>query len=587
MTQPNCIIEDPSSAQTFPPSAYSRVADLRAALPAIKTTVRGILPALSVFCKKCGELHPSYLASSREYPTALAGDVTTWESLAQRNPLASGYFPLILAPREVRRKYRVNGVHRLKLAQPLVEIQVPELKIVHESFGAGLPFEVGNEADSLWVHFSDGDRLVKTSGFLENDNPILELFRNQIVQKPRTFKQFCRQKRKILVTKIESDSSLRPRIESAAANRSLESSQILVQLLNQYSHLSDWAILPWTLLPIAGEIPDIVKCPTASAVTGSRPSQTIHSDLLFSQYYKGRSAQFVTAKDMAENTYRFTDVQARRNAAMGSDPTFMDSFDMSSLEFMDGARGISDLDSTTNPVEDEIQTIQSNWFSSLGSAQEAIASVRQARQELEYKQALLKYRRELTIARASLQQVRWEPRYEACRQRCNCSSPKCECLRLPCECFGRRCRCWKTVQKCNHQFMKSRPFSICPQQWIADPNGDEFRTRSVREIEQITGFSRQQIRKTNRDIDAMVAANNLLWLRKEHGRPLPGANREYYMTSLARSTAFYKYTEESVGAWAEAIKRVPSGLTAEQEMVEYFQEWRLIHSPLLTVQASD
>jgi hypothetical protein len=467
---------------------------------------------------------------------------------------------------------------RFKVDIPVVDLQIPELPAVHESFGEGFPYETGRQPGTIWVSFSDQDRLVLTTGFLESSQPIVALFANQIVVKPRSYSQFIRDGRRIKVSKVGTDTRIIQSIREIATDRSEIASRRLVELLKQYKHLRPFAILPWTLNPIVGPIPETEHCPSGKAANS-----------VLWKYHKGRTGSLNTPKDMSENTYRFTDVEARRNATLSGDPAFSNrEFENMSLEFCDGAAGMDDPDSFLDPWQNEVQAIQSNWFSTTATVGHAVEAARKQLRKLEYQQTMMKFRRELTVAHASIEQGHWQLRYKECRQECLCRFPKCECMRprfdgdSECVCSGIRCQCWRVVQKCKHQFASYRPFAFCPVEWIEDTNGDEYAARTDAEIARATGYSPKQIRKTLRDIDGLVRANDCAWRKKEHGRELPENLSAYYDALFSRLASYYTYTPDSLQQWAARISQLPAGLTPEQRATEHFQEWRLIHPSLIS-----
>jgi hypothetical protein len=461
---------------------------------------------------------------------------------------------------------------RVKVDIPVVELQIPEIPVVHESFGEGYPYETGRTPGTVWVSFLDQDRLVLTSGFLESSQPIVGLFANQIVVTPRAYPEFVRDGRRITISKVGSDTALVQSVRELAADRSEIASKRLIQLLKKHKHIKPFAILPWTLLPIVGPIPETEQCSPGKAANAA-----------LWKYYRGRSGSLNTAKEMAENTYRFTDVEARRNAALSGDPAFSNrEFEGIALEFMDGASGLDDPDSFLDPWQDEVQAIQSNWFSTTDSVGSAIEEARKQLRGLEYRQKMMLYRRELTVAHASIEQGRWKVRNAECRQECLCRFPKCECLLEQCVCSGIRCQCWKVVQQCKHMLNNNRPFAFCSMVWVKDNAGDEYSVRAVAEIAKTTGYSVKQARKTLKDIDALVRANDRAWRKKEHGRTLPEDLPDYYAALFSRATLYYSYTPDSLQKWAARVDELPDDLTPEQRAIEQFHEWRMIHPSLIS-----
>lgn len=484
---------------------------------------------------------------------------------------------------------RINPpVRKAKVSLKLVAVRIPAIELVHESFGPGFPFERANE-NTLWVHFKDGDRLVTTSGFLGAIQPVLDLFACQIVLQHHTWKQFKR-KRTILVAEITSElASTIASVEQLASDLSEPSSMELIRALRERPHLAKYAVLDWTRNPVVGLEPRIEHCPTASAVTGSRPSATINSTLLFTRYYKGRTATPLTAKDMSESTYRFSDLEARRNAALLCDPNLDEAtFESMGLEFYGG-----DGKLMPDPDAYDIEQIQTEWFSGLSEVNEVLRAVRTTRQNLAKRQLLLKYRRALEIARASVKIGHWELSREECRQRCNCSLPFCDCQRpkaeteahppftntLPCVCNGPRCICWKTVIKCTHQSDPRRPFGFCPTEFVEEKNGPEWTLRAERDIAGLSGYSYKQLRNTLRTNDKLIADNFRQWLRKEYGRPLPVDNRNYYQALTVRTLSYYRSTPQSVEAWADKVSTLQlSTMTPQQESTALLDAWMTTNS---------
>jgi len=390
----------------------------------------------------------TYKGLIKDKPESTVATVDSGESLARRRE--KNLFNCTCLGCSTDRKYHVGPIphppapersirwipmdktplkRRVKVDIPVVDLQIPDIPVVHESFGEGFPFETGRTPGTIRVSFADQDRLVLTSGFLESSQPIVNLFANQVVVKPRVYSEFVRDGRKIKVSKVGSDSANMQVVRELATDRSEIASKRLVELLKKYKHLRPFAVLPWTLSPIVGLIPETKHCPPGKA-----------ANAVLWKYYKGRSGSLNTAKDQSENTFRFTDIEARRNAALSGDPAFSNrEFEDMALEFMDGSAGINDPDSFLDPWQNEVQAIQSSWFSTTGTIGSAIEDARKQLRKLEYRQKMMKYRRELTVAHASIEQGRWKVRNPECRQECLCRFPKCECLLEQCVCPGIRC----------------------------------------------------------------------------------------------------------------------------------------------------
>jgi len=128
----------------------------------------------------------------------------------------------------------------------------------------------------------------------------------------------------------------------------------------------------------------------------------------------------------------------------------------------------------------------------------------------------------------------------------------------------------------------NRPFAFCPMEWVKDNAGDEYSARTVAEIAKDTGYSVKQIRKTLKDTDTLVRANDRAWRKKEHGRELPESLSGYYNALFSRSALYYTYTPDSLQRWAARIRQLPADLTPEQRTTEQFHEWRMIHPSLIS-----